>query len=182
MDGEKRLIYKIQRTGDRVAADTLIRQYYDEIYRYIYKQTSDEHTAMDLTQNIFVSMLKSISVYDRRKSTFRTWLYRIATNKTIDYFRSRRIESTHICHIEGMEIPYEDMFFSQIETKFLLSQVQEYVNLLDVTQQHIFRLKFFGEYTFEQIAVCMSLPESTVKSKYYRLLKSLKEEFKDDYN
>jgi RNA polymerase sigma factor (sigma-70 family) len=182
LDEEMRLIRKVQRLGDRVAADALIRKHYDEIYRYIYKQTSDKHTAMDLTQNVFISMLRAIPNYDNRQASFRTWLYRIATNKTIDYFRSRTTERKHILNIEDIDIPDETELIHQIEIKALLSQVQDYVNTLEVNLQQIFRLKFFGEYTFTQIAALMSMPESTVKSKYYRLLKTLREEFKDEYN
>lgn len=181
MDGEMRLIRKIQRTGNKAAADTLIREYYDEIYRYVYKQTSDKHTAMDLTQNIFISMLQSISNYDGKQASFRTWLYRIATNKTIDYLRGRTTERKHVLDIEDIDIPDEAEFTHQIEIKALLSRLQNYVNSLEMDLQQIFRLKFFGEYTFAQIAALLSIPESTVKSKYYRLLKILREEFKDEY-
>ncbi|MFT4146224.1 MAG: RNA polymerase sigma factor [Mobilitalea sp.] len=182
MDEELRLIRKVQRTGDRVAADALLRKYYDEIYRYVYKQTSDKHIAMDLTQNIFISVLRTISSYDNKHAGFRTWLYRIATNKTIDYFRSRATERKHIFNIEDVEIVDETEFIHQLEIKDLLSKMQAYINSLEVNLQQIFRLKFYGEYTFIQIASLLSLPEATVKSKYYRLLKNLREEFKDEYN
>lgn len=180
LDGEMRLIRKIQRTGNRAAADALIRQYYDEIYRYVYKQTSNKHTAMDLTQNIFVSMLQSIPNYDGKQAGFRTWLYRIATNKTIDYFRSRTTERKHVLDIEDIDVPDEAEFTRQIEIRELLSRLQDYVNSLEVNVQQIFRLKFFGEYTFTQIATILSLSESTIKTKYYRLLKTLREEFRNE--
>ena len=182
MNEEVRLIRKVRKTGDRAAADMLIRKYYDEIYRYVYKQTSDKHTAMDLTQNIFISMLQSISSYDHRQAGFRTWLYRIATNKTIDYFRSRTAERKHVLAIDDIDIPDEGELMRQIEAKALLSRVQDYVNCLEIALQQIFRLKFFGEYTFTQVASLLALPEATVKSKYYRLLKTLRKEFKDEYN
>lgn len=181
MNEEMQLIRKIQKTGNRDAANILICNYYDEIYRYVYKQTSDKHTSMDLTQNIFISMLQSISNYDGKQAAFRTWLYRIATNKTIDYLRSCTAERKRILDIEDIDVPDEAEFTRQIEIKDLLSRLQNYINSLEMELQQIFRLKFFGEYTFTQIAALLSLPESTVKSKYYRLLKTLREEFKDEY-
>ncbi len=182
LDEELRLIRKVQRTGDRVAADALLRKYYDEIYRYVYKQTPDKHIAMDLTQNIFISVLRTISSYDNKHASFRTWLFRIATNKTIDYFRSCATERKHLFNIEDVDIPDETEFIHQLEIKDLLSKMQVYINSMEVNLQQIFRLKFYGEYTFAQIALLLSLPEATVKSKYYRLLKNLREEFKDEYN
>jgi RNA polymerase sigma factor (sigma-70 family) len=181
LDGENKLIRKIQIAGNREAADELIRKYFDDIYVYVYRQTSDKHTAMNLTQNIFVAVLQSIASYNAKKASFRTWLYRIATNKIIDFFRSQATEKKHVLSIEGMDIPDEVEFTRQIEIKALLSNVQTYVNSLEMNLQQIFRLKFYGEYTFGQIATLLGMPESTVKSKYYRLLKLLREEFKDEY-
>jgi len=181
LDGEMRLIRKIQKTGDRAAADVLIRNYYDEILSYVYRQISDKHTAMDLTQNIFVSMLQSISGYDPKRAGFRTWLYRIATNKTIDYLRRKTTEKICILNIDDVEIPDEIEFTRHMENEELLYRLQMYVNSFDMDLQQIFRLKFFGEYTFMQIAAALSIPESTAKTKYYRLLKTLREEFKDEY-
>lgn len=182
MEEDIRLIRRIQKTGNRSAADQLIRKYFDEIYAYVYKQTSDKQTAMDLTQIIFIAMLQSIGNYDANKASFRTWLYRIATNKIIDYYRSQTIEKKHVLSIEDMDIPDKTELTRQIEMKVLLTRVQSYVNSLEMGLQQIFRLRFFGEYTFAEISTFLGLPESTVKSKYYRLLKLLRGEFKDEYD
>lgn len=180
MDEENRLISRIQRTGNRKAADELIRNYYDEIYTYVYKQVSDKHTAMDVTQNIFISMLQSISTYNSKKAGFRTWLYRIGTNKIIDYFRKNSVER-RITDLVEYDIQDQSIFTIDIENKELLLRLQDYLKSLDMSSQQIFRLKIFAEYTFTQIAENLCLSESTVKSKYYRLLKNIREEFKDEY-
>lgn len=181
LDEERRLIRKIQKTGNTQATETLIRKYYKEIYFYTYKQVTDKHTAMDLTQNIFVSCLQCLSQYDRKKAGFRTWLYRIATNKIIDYHRSRSVERNIVLDVDVAEFPEEEEFTRQVEINDLYLRLQQYVNSLDVTTQHIFRLKFFGDCTFARIGELLSMPESTVKSKYYRLLAMLRKEFEDEY-
>lgn len=163
MADEIRLIRKIQRTGDRAAADQLIRQYYDEIYRYVYKQTSDKQTAMNITQNIFIAVLQSIGNFNGQKASFRTWLYRIATNKTIDHFRSQARERKYVLGMEDFDIPDESEFTRQIEIKALWRRVQRYISSLEMSLQQIFRLKLFGEYTFAQIVsitASIGLPES----------------------
>lgn len=48
------------------------------------------------------------------------------------------------------------------------------VNQMDAVSQHIFRLKFFAEYTFADIAPLLNMPESTVKTKYYAMIRKLK--------
>ncbi|MFD0960614.1 RNA polymerase sigma factor [Paenibacillus chungangensis] len=78
---ELRLIKKVRRNGDLAAADELVRYYYDEIHGFVKKQVSDAGTALDLTQDIFISMLRTIHHFDvKRSSGFRAWLYKIAIN------------------------------------------------------------------------------------------------------
>ena len=58
MDNDKRLIKKIKKKSDRVAANELISIYYKEIYSYVYKQTGDKEISMDLTQEIIMMKKK----------------------------------------------------------------------------------------------------------------------------
>ena len=181
MDEELRLIRRIQKTGSAADADVLIRKYYDEVYIYVFRQTSDKETAMDLTQDIFISVLKSIGNYNSRLSGFRTWLYRIATNKTIDHLRRSDTGKTFL-DVEELDIPDETEFSKQIGAKDMIHRLQAYVSTMETDKQQIFRLKYFGEYTFLQISAILSLPESTVKSKYYRMLRQIREEFRYEYS
>jgi RNA polymerase sigma-70 factor (ECF subfamily) len=176
---ELRLIRKIQRNGDREAADCLIRLYYDEIFRFERKQVTDEQTALDLTQDIFISMLRTIAHYDRRKAGFRTWLYRIATNKTVDYFRSRAARPALILSIDEVEPIDEADFTKMVEDMELTSEILAYIGRLRNNTQRIFRLHVFGGYTFKQIADDLGIPESSAKTTYYRLIGALRKEFSD---
>jgi RNA polymerase sigma-70 factor (ECF subfamily) len=175
---EKRLIRKIVRNADRTAADTLVRCYYDEILSYAYKQTVDKQTAMDLTQDIFVAVLKHIARYDDEKAGFRTWLYSIATNKIIDHHRSRAKLQNKVLDLDDVDIPDENDFVRQLENSELLSQIQDYIGTFDADAQRIFRLKIYGGYTFMEIAAIIEITESTVKTKYYRMVKTVREKFK----
>ena len=82
---EQKWINGIRLFGSKKDADQLVRSYYDEIYIFVFRQINDAEKALDLTQDIFISMLQSIPAYNKQMSSFRTWLYRIATNKVIDY-------------------------------------------------------------------------------------------------
>jgi RNA polymerase sigma-70 factor (ECF subfamily) len=176
-----RLIRLVQKRADKAAADTLIRNYYDEIYWYAYRQTADKHTALDLAQGIFVAMLKAISRFDGKQAGFRTWLYRIATNKIIDYHRSRSVIQNKILNLDDVEIPDESDFARQMEDGDLAFRIQAYAGTFEADAQRIFRLKIFGEYTFGEIAKMVDMPEATVKTKYYRMLKVIRKEFEDEY-
>lgn len=178
MDKDLRLINKIRKRNSKNSADELISKYYKEIYIYVFKQTSDKEISMDLTQEIFISMLKSLHSFDENKSSFRTWLYRIATNKVVDYFRSKNYKYTTLVEtIEDRQI--EDMtdFTVNLEHKEDVEKIQTIVNKLSSEHQEIFRLKIFLEATFLEISKILELSESTVKTKYYSIIKKIKKEF-----
>ncbi|MFP3153526.1 RNA polymerase sigma factor [Lachnospiraceae bacterium ZAX-1] len=171
------LIRKIQRNGDREASDCLVRLYYDEIFRFVRKQTSNDDTALDLTQDIFIGMLRTIAHYNRKKAGFRTWLYKIATNKTVDYFRSRTAHTVETLPIDEVEPVDETDFMRQVEDSDFAERVCSYLDGLPGDTQRIFRMHIFGGYTFQEIAQGMEIPEGTVKTMYYRLINVLRKEF-----
>ena len=173
----KKYITKLQKKPDEKAADAIISHYYHEIYCYMYKQTIDKELAMDLTQEIFVSMLQTIKNYDEQKANFRTWLYRISTNKVVDYYRSKSFHETQLAELIEEDLADEADFSLSIERKLELEQIIDCVNQLDVTRQKIFRLKIFGDYTFLEIAGMMKMPESTVKTKYYATQRLIRTQF-----
>lgn len=178
MDREQKLIREIQRNGSRSAADELIGAYYDEIYIFAYRQTGSKEDAMDLTQEIFIAVLRSIQTYDNRKAAFRTWLYRIASNKIID---SRRKLRPEMVPIEDDELMDKEDYITNVHDKVLLGQIERYVSALDPEIQAVFRLHLYGEKPFPEIAAIQGQPEATVKARYYRLMNILRKEFcRDD--
>ena len=181
---EKKWIHRIKFFGSSKDADSLVRAYYDEIYIFVVRQISDKELARDLTQEIFISMLRSIASYQEKRSSFRTWLYRIATNKIIDFRRMalpntiplEELDETEIVDYMG-RIDYEN----NIAQAGFLEKIEHYVSSFQLDVQQIFRLHIYGEQTFQEIAVLTGMPEASVKSKYYRLIRQVRREFYDEY-
>lgn len=174
MEQESKWIRDIQRGGSCQAAERLVERYYDEIYVFVYRQTGHKEDAMDLIQNIFLAVLRALPSYDPRKAAFRTWLYRIATNKVIDARRQSRPATTPL---EEIELPVQEDFVSRIHDRELLERIEDYVSGLDPTVQSVFRLRLYGERSFGEIAAALGQSEAAVKSQYYRLLGRIREEF-----
>ena len=181
---ENKWIYRIKLFGSSKDADSLVRLYYDEIYIFVAKQISDSELAYDLTQEIFISMLHSIGSYQEKLSSFRTWLYRIATNKVIDFRRKTAVDTISLEELGEAEIKdyiakidYEN----DMDQAELLQKIECFVSGFQTDVQQIFRLHIYGGQTFQEIAVLTEMPESSVKSKYYRLLKQIRREFYDEY-
>jgi len=158
--------------GNRADANALVSRYYDEIYVFSYRQLGNKDDAMDMTQDIFMSVLETLHGYDRRKSSFRTWLYRVATNKIIDRRRKTRPSAIPLDELE-----LTNDFGERLEQSVFLSEILDKVAEYDAETQKIFRLHLYAGYGFPEIAAMLNKPESSVKSRYYRLLKTLKKEF-----
>ncbi len=175
---EIRWIRNIRLLGSKKDADFLIRSYYDEIYRYVFRQLSGNADTYDLTQEIFISMLRSIKTYKKEQASFRTWLYHIATNKIIDY---RRKKVPQMIALDETEATDENDFTQQIVQSELLHKIEAYVSCFPLNVQQVYRLHVYGDFTFEQISLSLDISEGTVKSYYYRLQKKIKKEFYDEY-
>ncbi len=172
---ERYWIRKIQQKHDEKSADKLMRKYYKEIYIFVYKQTLDEQLALDLTQEIFIRMLRSIASYDEKKSGFRTWLYRIATNHCIDYLRSKQYQMKQLTVFTVDEEQAEpDDRTLQLEYKEQYEAVNELLQKQSGIIQQIVRYKIFSELTFMEIAKILQMPEATVKTNYYKAIRMLR--------
>ena len=175
---EQKWIRRVLRWGDRKAAGELVELYYQDIFRLVARQTGeDRETVLDLTQEVFLSMLTSLSGYDNRKASFRTWLYRIATHKIVDRYRGREYK------MQRSSVPLEEElpdavqpFFQALEEGEITREILEKIRNFPGETQEILRLHIFARQTFETIGESMGLPSSTVKTRYYRAVEKIRKE------
>lgn len=186
MHADNQLIRKIKKSGDRKAADELVSRYYQEIYAFAYRQTTNMDLAMDLTQEIFIAAIKGIPSFDEKKAGFRTWLYSIASNKITDYYRSRyhRQLESEVCgeqleSLSGSYEPEEEMIQKLYEEQMIHKVMQVIVQFGDAWVR-IFQMKLFLDKTFGEIATELNLSENTVKTRYYSMLKQLRRRFENE--
>ncbi|CAM3306537.1 MULTISPECIES: RNA polymerase sigma factor [Saccharibacillus] len=181
MPNEAKLIRRIQRSGDREAADELVSLYYREIYAFVYRQLMDREYALDLTQDIFVNLLRSIGSFEGKRSSLRTWLYRIATNRVIDHFRSRIHRDAKLSQpLEDFDLAEEGDFTLELVQREEVSRALEVIRTFDLRTQEIIRLKLFAQRTFAEIAQMLELPDSTVKTNYYASIRRIKQHFEEE--
>ncbi|MBR5949727.1 MAG: RNA polymerase sigma factor [Clostridia bacterium] len=167
--------------GSRRAADELFDRYYREIYTYIYRQCGECELAMDLTQETFTSVFRGIRGYDDKKAGFRTWLYRIASNKVTDYYRSRAYRA-RLCEKPLEALLYEPQDCSdsditeRLEVREDIQRIMRIVSEYELSCVRIFQKKSFEELTFSEIASELGLSENTVKTRYYAMIKKIRKE------
>lgn len=181
MQNEAKLIKRIQRNGDRAAADELVSHYYREVYAFVYRQLMHRENALDLTQDIFMSMLRSIGSFEGSRATLRTWLYRIASNRIVDHFRSRTHRDTKLSDpLDGFDLAEDGDFTLELEQREEVSRVLELISTFETRAQEVLRLKLFAERTFAEISQIMELPDSTVKTNYYASIRRIKQRFEEE--
>ena len=86
---DEEVLVRRARRGDLEAYDELVRRYQERIYATIYHMTSNHEDASDLAQESFVKAFQALKTF-KGGSSFYTWLYRIAVNKTINFLKQRR--------------------------------------------------------------------------------------------
>jgi RNA polymerase sigma-70 factor (ECF subfamily) len=165
--------------GDSVAFNRLVLKWEKRIYNLCLRMLRDEDEAAEATQDVFLLAFKGIRRF-RLNSQFSTWLYRIAANLCTSRLR-KRPPGVHLSldtHEEGAKMrhwlpagrSHEGDFF-QTESDH---RVREALEFLQPEQRIVIELKFFQELTFEEIAAVLQSPLSTVKSRLYHGLESLK--------
>lgn len=177
MKSDSQLIRKIQHHQDRGAANTLVERYYKEIYAYVYRQTGDRETALDLTQEIFIAILQGIHSFDEKKAGFRTWAYRVASNKIVNHYRSAAGQRQGWEKALIGEEPASFMDISElIIQRETIRQVMAVVAEFELPWIQLFQKKCFEGKIFTEIADELDLSVNTVKTRFYSMLKKIRQE------
>lgn len=148
-----------------------------KIFRYISYKVSDTHLAEDLTSAVFEKALTGFKSYRSEKAKFSTWIFRIARNTLIDYFRVSGKQKT----IPLEEIDNEPKSGDTPEQAFLEKEesqiLRQCISKLSPKEQEIISLKFGAEMNNRQIAGLLGLTDSNVGVILYRAVRKLRDDF-----
>ncbi len=160
----------------------LYEEFMPKVYRYIGYKVNNEQLAEDLTSTVFEKALDNFERYSSDKAAFSTWIFSIARNTLIDYYRTKSKRQMEPLD-ETFEIESEDDSpGEQVEKKEEREYLRRCLLRLPDEEQEIIRLKFAAEFNNRQIAKILGLSESNVGVKLFRSLKKLGEAFKESYN
>ena len=160
--------------GDQKAFAELLGRYRDAIYFMLLKMVNNPSDAEDLTIEAFGKAFKNISQYTPNFA-FSTWLFKIATNNCIDFIRKKRAatisldlsnidpEFSSVIIPSDTPDPEEHMINSQ-----KIKMLREVVNKLKPRYRTLVELRYFREFSYEEISVELDLPIGTVKAQLFR--------------
>lgn len=163
--------------GDRAAFNRLVLLWQQRIYNLSLRLLRDPEEASEATQETFLSAFRAIRRF-RLEAQFSTWLYRIASNQCMTRLRKHKAqptrsidedEGTLMRNLTSDDDHEEDYFRRQRQL-----EVRRFLAALPEDQRVAVELKFYQELTFEEIAVVVEAPLSTVKSRFYAGLHGLK--------
>lgn len=162
---EKRHITRTQQ-GDTDAFTTLISKYHKRLHTHIRRRVKDTEIAKDLTQETWLKVLRAIHTY-RGTAAFSSWLYRIAENVCIDFFRKQKAADT----IDPLETVDEQRItraspdpYQHIERAELREMLRQAVSLLPPTRKRVFLLYYVQELPIKVIATRINRSEGTIKT------------------
>jgi RNA polymerase sigma-70 factor, ECF subfamily len=165
--------------GDTVAFNRLVLRWEKTIYNLALRMLQNRDEATDATQEVFLLAYKSIRRF-RQDARFSTWIYRIAVNHCVSRARQRP-PGIHISFEsdDSTDGPAKTLRTAQDQEGELLrkerrSRVQRALSFLPPDQRAVIELKFIQELTFEDIALILQIPLSTIKSRLYSGLEILK--------
>ncbi len=164
------------KNGDKSALDLLVRRWYPRIYGYVFKLVGHEQDAYDLTQDVFIAMMQNIKNYYPWKK-FDSWLFTIAHNKCMDYFRIRKrfIQSEDIIINHPAPSPLLE------ETVTVSASVKDVLAKLPPVQREAIILHYYHQFTVKEIAQMTNTPLPTIKSRLSNAKKALSKYLREDF-
>jgi len=169
------LIRKALYDRDQQAYARLMQNYREALYYMMLKMTNNKTDAEDLTIEAFGKAFKNLHHYSP-KFAFSTWLFKIASNNCIDFMRKKQKQGFYVSENDentSMEAVGETESNSPSPEDALLKKenlkrMRKVVDKLKPHYRTLVELRYFQEYSYEEISIQLDLPIGTVKAQLYR--------------
>jgi len=165
---------RVQRAkqGDGQAFTQLYEDHFDRIYRYVALKIGDKAEAEDMTQQVFLNALQSISSFKWKGIPFSAWLFRIAHNQIVDYLRKKG---------KQVAVPLNESLVSSdsnpqlmAERSLDIKQLLLATRQLTETQREVISLRFAGELSIAQVAKIIGKSQGAVKALQHSAIAALR--------
>lgn len=171
-DSENSIIQTCQQ-GNLEKFGELYDKYIKKIYNFVYYKTWHQETTEDITSQTFMKALERIGSFDSNRGTFQAWLYQIARNTVIDYYRTSK-NSLNIDDIwrlsAGGDIEID------FNNKQLLEKVSHYLDSVKPEHKEIFIMRIWNGLSYKEIATIVGKTEANCKMIFSRILVRLQNE------
>jgi len=168
------LLVEEARRGNEKAFASLMNRYRDSIYYMLLKMVNNASDAEDLTIEAFGKAFRNLDSYTP-KFAFSTWLFKIATNNCVDFIRKKQVSPTPLDHLQDsldnvtvniqsdLPDPEESLINHQ-----KIAALKDIVSQLKPRYKSLIELRYYKEYSYEEISSELNLPLGTVKAQLNR--------------
>jgi len=165
------------RGGESEAGEELVRRYCQPLMRYLQRLSGSEHLAEELHQQTWMSVLDHIDKFDPRSSGggFKAWIFRIATNKANDHWRSAGRQKSAVRGMRPMtenEVPEASRRLEEREQEAKLKRA---IDLLPENQRQIVLLRYYSGLKFIEIAEMLGCPLNTALGRMHKAVLKLRQ-------
>lgn len=169
------LIMEAVKNGDLKQASLLFERYNKRIFNFLAKMTMDREVAEDLTQNVFLRMIKYRNSY-KEGNKFHAWIYQVARNVFSDHYQMNKNRKADFVDVEKMSDRIQDLDDSLVldEQEKTLHQS---LALLTEEQRELLVLTRFQHMKYEEVAMLMDTTVANIKVKIHRAMAKLREHY-----
>jgi RNA polymerase sigma-70 factor, ECF subfamily len=149
----------------------LYDRYYQQIFLFVYRRTDDESLTADITQQVFLKALQSISSFRYKGVPFSAWLYRIATNEVAQHYRDNKKTRTVCLEMGDLDELADESNGIELEKR---EKMFKALRQLDTPDLELIEMRFFEKRSFKDIGEILDITENNAKVRTYRTLDKLK--------
>lgn len=172
--------------GDQSAYEDVVNYFQHRIYHHCYRMIGNAHEAEELAQEAFIRAYINIHSFDDSRK-FSTWLYRIATNVTIDRLRKRKPDlylDAEIPQTDGLnmyaQLPSDDRLpEDEVEGMELKRYIYKEISNLSPIYRSIIILRYLEEFSLKEISEILDIPLGTVKTRIHRGREALRKKLRN---
>lgn len=169
------MIMEAVKNGDLKQASLLFDRYHKPIFNFLARMTMDRALAEDLTQNVFLRIIKYKGSY-REGLRFQSWIYQVARNIFSDHYQKQKNRFSDFVDVEKISehIPDNEDTQALEEQEKLLSKSME---MLSDEQRELLILTRFQHMKYEDVAIIMNTTVANIKVKVHRAIAKLREHY-----
>ena len=164
-------VVEYARRGDAAAIAAIYEHFRQDVFGFIYYRTGKPEVAADLTGDVFERVIKGLPHY-RSERPFAAWLFQIARNRVIDYWRQQQVHA---------EVPLDEMIHSDgaspeqlVEQKLTVERLAWALQYLTVEQREVVILRFVVGLSIATVAATLDKSNGAVQMLQQRALESLR--------
>jgi RNA polymerase sigma-70 factor (ECF subfamily) len=175
-ESDEALIVRMRR-GDNRSGEELVRRYYQPLIRYLQRLCGNDQLAEELLQQTWLSVLEHLGKFDESVTPggFKAWLFRIATNKANDHWRSRgreKVAKEGLKLVTDQEAPDAGYRLEGSEQE---QKLKVAIEQLPEAQKQVLMLRYYGNLKFVEIAEMLGCPLNTALGRMHKAMLKLKE-------